>query len=61
LSDPPRKTLRRDVRDELKRLNIHWILIPDSSYGAGDLRANAPYWGISQAAELYGFRLWRLD
>jgi len=59
--EPPRATLRMEVRDELKRLNIHWILMPDTFYGADDLRANAPYWGITQMGEVNGFRLWRLN
>lgn len=61
LRHPPRPTLRMEVRDELKRLNIHWILMPEGGYGADDLREKAAYWGITQVAEANGFRLWKLD
>lgn len=61
LETPPRATLRREVRDELKFLNIHWILMRNGSFGAEDLRNNAGLWGISQVAEANGFKLWRLN
>jgi hypothetical protein len=58
---PPRGDLRMAVRDELKAAGIRWILIRDGAYGADDLRANSPYWGVTQMAEAHGLRLWRLD
>ena len=58
--EQPRADLRMRVRDELKAMGIRWILIPDGSYGAADLRNKSPYWGVTQIAELDGFRLWKL-
>jgi hypothetical protein len=58
---PKRPDLRMAVRDELKAAGIRWLLILDGSYGADDLRTKSPYWGITQIAEVYGYRLWKLN
>jgi hypothetical protein len=61
LLEQPRSTLRMEIREEWKSMGIRWILIPDRSYGADDLRKNALYWGITQVATTNGYRLWKLD
>ena len=50
-----------EIREEWKSMGIHWILIPDTSYGADDLRKNALFWGITEVAKTNGYRLWKLD
>ncbi len=59
-TEPPRPTLRRETRDELKRLGIHWILIKDGGYGADDLRDHAAEWGIHQVGMENNYRLYTL-
>jgi hypothetical protein len=59
--EPPRPSLRMEVRDELKSMGVRWILIPDGFYGAADLLDKAPLWGITQVAIANGFRLWKLN
>ena len=58
---PPPADLRLRVRDELKAMGIRWILMPDNSPGADDMRDNALYWGITLKGRENGYRLWRLD
>jgi hypothetical protein len=58
---PPALNLRMYLKDELKSMGIHWILIADGSLGAEDLRTNSPLWGIKQVAETNGYRLWKLE
>jgi hypothetical protein len=58
---PPRPDLRMEVRDELKAMGIGWVLMPDSTPGAADMKNRAPYWGITEMGEANGYRLWRLD
>ena len=59
--EQPRPTLRMEIREEWKSMGIHWILMPDNSYGADDLQKNSLYWGITQVATASGFRLWKLN
>jgi hypothetical protein len=61
MPEQPRPTLRMEIRDEWKSMGIHWILIPDNSYGADDLQKNSLYWGITQVSTASGFRLWKLN
>ncbi len=58
---PRRPDLRMAVRDELKAAGIRWMLIQDGAYGADDIRNKSPYWGITQIAEVHGYRLWKLN
>ena len=51
---------RMEAHDEFWRLGIRWILIPDSYYGAVDIRDHAAEWGVVQAAMANDFRLWKL-
>lgn len=60
-SEPARASLRMEVRDELKRMGIRWILMPDGANGADDLMSQSPIWGITQVAVTNGFRLWKLN
>ncbi len=58
---PPRPTLRSEVRDEMNRSGVHWMLLPDGAYGADDLRDHAGEWGIRQVGMENGFRLYSLQ
>jgi hypothetical protein len=58
---PKRADLRMAVHDEFKAAGIHWILIREGDFGADDLRDRSPYWGVTQIAEVHGFRLWKLN
>jgi hypothetical protein len=51
----------RDVRDELKRLGVRWLLLPESYYGAQTIAAKKDAIGITDVAKLHGHVLWRLD
>lgn len=53
--------VRMEVRDELKRMGIRWILIRDGNPAAQNLRTDSPSWGITEIAATTGFQLWRLD
>ena len=57
---PRRADSRMEAHDEFWRLGIRWILIPDSYYGAVDIRDHAAEWGVVQAAMANDFRLWKL-
>ncbi|HXJ38164.1 MAG TPA: discoidin domain-containing protein, partial [Bryobacteraceae bacterium] len=57
---PPAPDLRMATRDELRRLGIKWILMPDSQYGATDVRDHTAEWGVAQAGMANDFRLWKL-
>lgn len=57
---PRRASLRLEVRDELWRLGVRWMLMPDSQFGATDIRDHAPEWGMVQAEMVNDFRLWKL-
>ncbi len=59
--EPARASVRMEARDELKRMGIRWILIPDGAYGADDLLGNPAIWGVTQVAVANGFRLWKLN
>jgi len=59
-AEPPHPALRREVRDQLNRTGVHWILIPDGAYGADDLRDRAGDWGVRQVGMENGFRLYSL-
>ncbi|MCU1327211.1 MAG: hypothetical protein JWN34_2581, partial [Bryobacterales bacterium] len=57
---PIRPSLRMETHDELWRLGIRWILMPDSQFGAIDVRDHSAEWGVVQAAMANEFRLWKL-
>jgi hypothetical protein len=57
---PARPSIRMEAHDELWRSGIRWILMPDSQYGAPDVRDHAAEWGVAQAAMVNDFRLWKL-
>jgi hypothetical protein len=57
---PIRPSLRMETHDELWRLGIRWILMPDSQFGATDVRDHSAEWGVVQAAMANEFRLWKL-
>lgn len=56
---PPR--MRQAATDELKANGIHWMVFRDDELLADDLVNRAPQWGIKQAAESNGYRLWHLE
>jgi hypothetical protein len=61
LSDAPRPLgLRRAVAEELKRRGIDYVLFFEDDMGADDLRGNADLYGIRQAGEYKGARLYQL-
>jgi hypothetical protein len=57
LPTPP--NLRRAAAAELKRRGVDYLLLFDHEFGAADLRNN-PEWGVSEAGESRGARLYRL-
>jgi Dolichyl-phosphate-mannose-protein mannosyltransferase len=52
--------LRRAVAEELKRRGIDYVLAFDGDLGSDDLRENAGIYGIHQAGEYKGARLYQL-
>jgi hypothetical protein len=52
--------LRRAAAEELKRRGIDYLLVFDGEFGADDLGRNAGAWGIRQAGEYKGARLYQL-
>jgi hypothetical protein len=52
--------LRRAVAEELKRRGIDYVLAFDGEPGSDDLRENADIYGIRQAGEYQGARLYQL-
>ena len=60
LETPRRASLRMETHHELWRLGIRWILMPDSQYGAPDVRDHAAEWGVAQVGMANDFRLWKL-
>jgi hypothetical protein len=58
LPTPP--DLRRQSAKELRRRGFTHFLAFDGQFGADDLRARAPDWGITQVAEYKGARLYQL-
>jgi hypothetical protein len=57
---PAPPDLRRQAARELKRRGIDYLLLFDGETGAEDLRQNAVLWGIRQAGEFQGARLYQL-
>lgn len=53
--------IRMEVRDELKRMGIRWILLSERDPAAAELRRDTPWWGMTEVAQCPGYRLWRLD
>jgi hypothetical protein len=48
------------VAEELKRRGIDYVLFFEDDMGADDLRGNADLYGIRQAGEYKGARLYQL-
>ncbi|MBI1791466.1 MAG: hypothetical protein HYR60_28390 [Acidobacteria bacterium] len=53
--------LRRGAIEELKARGIGYVLLFDDDFGAQDFRTKGAVWGVTQLAEYYGARLYRLD
>jgi hypothetical protein len=58
---PAPPEMRRLIARELLREGIRYMLVPDSSPVAGDLRAQAGEWGVTPLGESGGVRLYRVD
>jgi hypothetical protein len=56
----PTPDLRQAAAEELKRQRIDYVLLFDEEFGADDFRRNAPLWGVQQAGEYRGARLYKL-
>jgi len=68
LADPPTESqipappdIRRVIARELLRQGVAYILVPDSSAVAGDLRARAGEWGVTALGSSGGVTLYRVD
>ncbi len=56
---PPR--LRRYAVEELKLRGVQYILVMEGDHGSADFRSKPMAWGITEAGESYGARLYRID
>jgi hypothetical protein len=52
--------LRRAAAEELKRRGVDYVLIFEDEVGAGDMRRNADFWGVTAIGEAKGARLYKL-
>jgi 4-amino-4-deoxy-L-arabinose transferase-like glycosyltransferase len=58
---PPPLGLRRAAVEELKRAGVTHLLVTPRDYRAADYAENAALWGLAEAGETGGARLFRLE